>query len=79
MPPKKAKDVDSEQFLLTFKTKSLREDFNRPAALFLKKNIENYIKDDEKADDALDKITKLLEHSRVSVSNKLHRLDCHRY
>ena len=80
MPPKKPKKNDnSEQFQLAFGAKALREDFNRPAAIYLKDNIGQYIENDESADDAVEKITKLIDHSMVSVLCAIqHCLDCHR-
>jgi hypothetical protein len=60
-----------EQFKSTFGFKALREDFNRPAAIHLKNNIHDYINGDEeadeKADHALELITKLIDSSMVSV------------
>jgi hypothetical protein len=68
MPPRRAKkDDNSEKFQLVFGTKSLREDFNRPAAIYLRDNIGQYIENDESADKAMENIKNLLDNSMVSV------------
>mmetsp|Transcript_33670 Transcript_33670/g.82778 ORF Transcript_33670/g.82778 Transcript_33670/m.82778 type:complete len:132 (+) Transcript_33670:72-467(+) len=64
MPPRRSKkDDNSEKFQLAFGTKSLREDFNRPAAIYLRDNIGQYIENDESADKAMENIKNLLDNS----------------
>ena len=52
-------------FLAAFGVDAMQESFNRNAALYLKDHMLKYITDESKAEDALDRITKLLELSQV--------------
>jgi hypothetical protein len=55
----------------TFGVDTLKEPFNRRAALYLQANLEDFIKDPAKRADADDKIKKLLESSRGRAYNKV--------
>lgn len=53
-------------FADTFGVVSMKEPFNRKRALYLQKNLEDFIPDQTKRDDASWKLTRLLEKSQAS-------------
>ena len=65
MPPKKKNDDEEKQFRKAFGVEKMREDFNLPAAIYLRDNIHEYIKDKTKAGKALERINKLIQSSAV--------------
>ena len=65
MPLKKEKDDEEKQFQKAFGVKTMREDFNLRAAIYVRDNIHEYIKDKTKAGKALERINKLIQSSAV--------------
>ena len=61
------RDATAEKtlFINAFGVDAMQESFNRNAALYLQDHMLEYITDESKAEDALNKITKLLELSQV--------------
>lgn len=63
----------AQLFASMFGVESLKEPFNRNAALYLQEHMKDFILDPEKQENALQRINKLLEQSKVSARSNIHR------
>ena len=75
---KMVKDTEKELFQSAFGVDSMHENFNRSAVLHLKEYIQEYIPDENKAEDASQRLTKLMELSKVRWCTTEKKNTCHK-